>query len=249
MNKLKGQIALITGGNSGIGLATAKLFREQGAQVIITARSPQTYEAAKKEYSSLFDVIHADVTSLQDLDNLYAQIKAKYGRIDVLFANAGVAYFAPTETVEEGFFDSQFDTNVKGLYFTVSKAYPLLKDGSRIILTASTVSTKGFAGASVYSATKAAVRSFARTWAAEWGNRNIRVNVLSPGPIETPIFSKTGMNENEVKDFHSQMASTIALKRLGASEEMANVALFLASNDSSYMTGSDIIADGGYSQL
>ncbi len=248
MKKLTGQIAVITGGNSGIGFATARLFKEEGAQVVITARSPETFERARKEYGSHFDVIQTDVKDLKALDHLYAQVKEKYGRIDVLFANAGVAVFAPTELVDESFFNNQFDTNVKGLYFTVTKALPLLSPGARVILNASTVASKGLPGASVYSATKAAVRSFARTWAAEWGTQR-RVNVLSPGPITTPIYQKLGMGAKDLEGFEAQMAQTVALKRFGTAEEMANVALFLASLDSSYLTGTDIIADGGFSQL
>lgn len=249
MTKLNGQVAVITGGNSGIGLATAKLFKEQGAQVVITARSAETFEKAKKEFSQHFDVVQADVSSLASLDNFYSHIKTKYGKIDVLFANAGVAAFSPTEESDEKFFDAQFDTNVKGLFFTVTKASALLSPGARVVLNASTVSYKGFSGSSVYSATKAAVRSFARTWAAEWGHRGIRVNVLSPGPIHTPIFGKAGFAGDAFKEFETHMAGSVALKRFGEPEEMAKAALFLASHDSSYITGSDLVADGGYSQL
>ncbi len=249
MSKLNGQVAVVTGGNSGIGLATAKLFKAEGAKVVITARSAETFEKAQKEYGQHFDVVQADVSNLESLDKFYAHVKAKYGKIDVLFANAGVAAFSPTENVEEAFFNAQFDTNVKGLYFTVAKASALLSPGARVVLNASTVSYKGFSGSSVYSATKAAVRSFARTWATEWGPRNIRVNAVSPGPIETPIFGKMGMAGDDLKSFETHMAGSLALKRFGQADEIAKVALFLASDDSSFITGSDIVADGGFSQL
>lgn len=243
--KLQNKVALVTGGNSGIGLATAKLFKEQGAQVIITARSNDTFEKAKTEYGSHFDVVQADVSKAGDLDKLYAHIKNKYGKLDVLFANAGIAKMVPTtEETYEGF-DEQFNTNVKGLYFTVQKALPILAKGSSVVLTASVVGIKGFAGSSVYSATKAAVRSFARTWTAEIPVDQVRFNVLSPGPIETPIFDKMGM-----KDEHrAHLSSSLPIKRLGKSEEMAKAALFLASDDSSYVVGADLFADGGFGQI
>lgn len=245
MSKLANKIALITGGNSGIGLATAKLYKEQGAQVIITARSKETFEKAKQELGTYFDVIQTDVSKNEDLDRLYAHIKTKYGKLDVLFANAGIAYFAPTSEVTSDFFDNQFNTNVKGLFFTVAKALPLLSPGSSVVLNASVVASKGFPGASVYASTKAAVRSFARTWTAEIPVSDVRFNVLSPGPIETPIYDKLNMpEENRIA-----MASTLPIKRFGSAEEMAKVALFLASDDSSYICGAEIMADGGFGQV
>lgn len=243
--KLQNKIALVTGGNSGIGLATAKLFKEQGAQVIITARSPETFSKTQKEYGAHFDVVQADVSNKADLDRLYAHIKSKYGRLDVLFANAGIAAFSPTAEVNDEHFDSQFNTNVKGLYFTVQKALPILAKGSSVVLNASVVTQKGFPGSSVYSATKAAVRSFARTWSAEIPVDQVRFNVLSPGPIQTPIFDKMGMPEDQ----KNHMAQMLPIKRLGAPEEMANVALFLASSDSSFIVGAEIFADGGFGQV
>jgi len=191
----------------------------------------------------------ADVTREEDLERLYTAVKSRHGRIDVLFANAGVARFAPTEEVDSKFFDWQFDTNVKGLYFTVAKALPLMQKGGRIILNASTVSYKGLPGSSVYSATKAAVRSFARTWAAELATRGIAVNVLSPGPVETPIFEKMNMTQDQVKTFADSIQSSLPLGRFASAEEIARVALFLGSADSSFMTGSDVVADGGFSQI
>lgn len=249
MKKLENKIALITGGNSGIGLATAKLFKEHGATVVITARSPETYSTAKKELGHLFDVVQTDVSQSKDLDNLYTHIKNKYGKIDVLFANAGVAVFRPTVEVDYDFFDNQFNTNVRGLYFSVAKSLPLLNKGSSVILNASIVAVKGFPGGSVYSATKAAVRSFARTWTSEIPADLARFNVLSPGPIETPIYTKLGMSPEQTKDFAAGMTNTIPAKRFGTADEMANVALFLASNDSSYIRGADIMADGGFAQV
>lgn len=245
MTKLANKVALVTGGNSGIGLATAKLFKEQGARVIITARSNETFAKAKAEYGSLFDVVQADVSNVTELDRLYAHIKATYGKFDVLFANAGVAIFAPTTEVTPEFFDNQFNTNVKGLYFTVAKALPLLNAGSSVVLTASVVASKGFAGSSVYSATKAAVRNFARSWTAEIPVSDVRFNVLSPGPIETPILDKMGLPEGAAHSF----GESTAIKRLGRADEMAKAALFLASDDSSYVVGAELMADGGLGQV
>jgi NAD(P)-dependent dehydrogenase (short-subunit alcohol dehydrogenase family) len=249
MSKLQNKIAVITGGNSGIGLATAQTFKDQGATVIITARSKETYDIAYKEFGSKFDVVQADITKITDIENLYAHVKLKYGKIDILFANAGIAHFLPTELVEESFFDNQFNTNVKGLYFTVAKALPLLNQGAKIILNASAVSTKGLSGASVYSATKAAVRSFARIWATELAPRQIRVNVVSPGPVETPIYSKMKMDEEQMKDFSTFILNSVPLHRFANSDEIARTVLFLASDDSSYMTGVDLVVDGGFSQV
>lgn len=245
MTKLANKVALVTGGNSGIGLATAKLFKEQGARVIITARSNETFAKAKAEYGSLFDVVQADVSNVTELDRLYAHIKATYGKFDVLFANAGVAIFAPTTEVTPEFFDNQFNTNVKGLYFTVAKALPLLNPGSSVVLTASVVASKGFAGSSVYSATKAAVRNFARSWTAEIPVSDVRFNVLSPGPIETPILDKMGLPEGAAHSF----GESTSIKRLGRADEMAKAALFLASDDSSYVVGAELMADGGLGQV
>jgi len=247
--KLKNKIALITGGNSGIGLATAQLFKAEGAQVIITARSKETFERAQKEYGAHFDVIQADVSKLTELDSLYSQIKKKYGRLDVLFANAGIAHFAPTIETTPEFFDNHFNTNVKGLYFTVQKALPLLSKGSTVVVNASVVSLKGFPGSSVYSATKAAVRSFVRTWTAEIPIDQVRFNVLSPGPVNTPIFDKMGMPQAQKDQTVEQMGAMTPMKRVGRPEEMANVALFLASQDSSYVAGVELFADGGFGQI
>lgn len=249
IKKLDGKIALITGGNSGIGLATARLYKEQGAQVIITARSVETFKQARQELGDQFDVVQADVRKLQDLSQLYTHVRSQYGGIDILFANAGVAHFRPTLESTEDFFDQQFDTNVKGLYFTVAQALPLLRPGSSVILNASVVNIKGIAGASVYSATKAAVRSLARSWTAEIPVSQARFNVISPGPIETPIYSKMGMPAEAVSAFGEQMKAMVPAHRFGSPEEIASVALFLASPDSSYICGADIMVDGGFGQV
>lgn len=245
MGKLSNKVALITGGNSGIGLATAKLFREEGAKVIITARSKETFEKAQKELGTYFDVVQADVSKIEDLDRLLGHVKSKYGKFDVLFANAGVALFAPTSEVTPAFFDNQFNTNVRGLYFTVAKALPLLNPGSTVVLNASVVGSKGFPGASVYAATKAAVRNFARTWTAEIPVDQVRFNVLSPGPIETPIYEKLGMPDEQ----KAGMSNMTPIKRFGTADEMAKAALFLASSDSSYIAGVELFADGGFGQV
>lgn len=249
MNKLNGKTTLVTGGNSGIGLATAKSFKDNGAHVIITARSNETFAKAKKEYGSIFDVVQTDVSKPEELDRLYSHIKNKYGGLDVVFANAGIAIFKPTSDVDTEFFDQHFNTNVRGLYFTVAKALPLLNKGSSVILNASVVAGKGVAGSSVYSATKAAVRSFARTWTAEIPVDHVRFNVLSPGPIETPIYSKMGMGPDQLQGFGEFIKGSVPAKRFGSADEMASVALFLASNDSSYIAGANIIADGGFGQV
>ncbi len=247
--KLENKIALVTGGNSGIGLATAELFREQGAKVIITARTKESFEKAKNEFGDKFDIVKTDVSKLTELDNLFGHIKEKYRKLDVLFANAGVALFRPTSDSNEEFFDSQFNTNVKGLYFSVQKAIPLLSTGSSVILNASVVASKGVAGASVYAATKAAVRSLARSWTAEFLPDQIRFNVLSPGPIETPIYAKLGMPKEHLDAFAADMTSKLPARRFGTAQEMAQVALFLASKDASFINGADIAADGGFGQV
>lgn len=249
MGKLDGKVALITGGNSGIGLATARLFKENGARVVITASSTASFEKAKKELNHSFDLIQTDVSQLKDLDRLYDHINNSYGGLDVLFANAGIARFKPTTEIDAEFFDAQFNTNVRGLYFTVAKALPLLRKGSSVILNASVSARKSNPGASVYSATKAAVCSFSRTWTLEISPEKTRFNVLSPGPIETPIFNKTSLPTAELQGWMESMKKVSPLHRLGRPEEMAAVALFLASSDSSYICGADILADGGISQV
>lgn len=249
MDKLKNKVAVITGGNSGIGLATAQLYKKEGATVIITARSEKSYEKAKNELGSEFDIVKTDVTNLTEIDDLFSHVKEKYGRIDILFANAGIAHFAPISSVTEEFFDSQFNTNVKGLLFTVQKAASILSQGASVILNTSGVNTKGLHSSSVYAATKAAVRSLARTLSAELVEQGVRVNALSPGPVETPIYQKMGMSEEEITGFSQSIKQTTPIGRFGQAKELANVALFLGSDDSSFVLGSEIVADGGFSQL
>jgi NAD(P)-dependent dehydrogenase (short-subunit alcohol dehydrogenase family) len=249
MKKLEGKVALVTGGGSGIGLATAKLFKENGATVIITARNKDSLEKAKTEYGNIFDLVLTDVSKPEDLDRLYAHIKSKYSGLDVVFANAGVAGFQPTTDVTVESYNTLFDTNVRGVFFTVAKALPLLKKGSSVILTSSALGTKGTAGGAAYSAGKAAVRSFARSWTAEIPVENIRFNVLSPGPVETPIYGKMGLTQEQIGGMSNALIAGIPARRFGQSDEIAKVALFLASSDSSYIVGADISADGGFAQV
>jgi NAD(P)-dependent dehydrogenase (short-subunit alcohol dehydrogenase family) len=249
MKKLNDKVALITGGNSGIGLATANLFREHGATVIITARSTETFHKAQHELGRAFDIVQTDVSNLGDLDRLYAHIQSTYGRLDIVFANAGVAMFRLTPECDLEFFEQHFNTNVKGLYYTVAKALPLLSKGSSVVLNASVAKDRGLPGASVYSATKAAARSFARSWTAEIPVEHVRFNVLSPGPIETPIFGKLGMSSEQWDAFEANTKAALPIHRFGTADEMAKAALFLASDDSSYLCGADLVADGGYSQV
>jgi NAD(P)-dependent dehydrogenase (short-subunit alcohol dehydrogenase family) len=247
--KLAGKIALITGGTSGIGLATAKLFEQEGAQVIVTGRGAAALSDAKQKLSSSALVLQSDAGKLADVRSLIAEIKSKFGRIDALFANAGVGFFVPFEQVTEESFDSQFNINVKGLYFTVQEALPLIPDGGAILLNASVAASKGFSGSTVYSATKAAVRSLGRTLATELAPRRIRVNTVSPGPVETPIFTKMGMSEEQARQAVDGMAQGVALKRAGQPEEIAHAALFLLSSDSAYVTGAELLVDGGLAAL
>ena len=246
MSKLQGKIALVTGGNSGIGLATAKLLASEGAQVIITGRRKDELDKAVADIGHKAVGVQGDVSKLADLDRLYAEVKQKFGRLDVLFANAGVAFLAPVEQVTEEHFDKHFNINVKGLFFSVQKALPLMTNGGSIVLTSSVVNTKGMGNFSIYSATKAAVRSFARTLTAELVQKKIRVNVVSPGPIETPIFEKTGLPKEQLEEFGASVAKTVPMGRFGKPEEIAKAVLFLASqDDSSYITGVDLYVDGG----
>jgi NAD(P)-dependent dehydrogenase (short-subunit alcohol dehydrogenase family) len=249
MGKLDGKIALITGGSTGIGLATAKLFQEEGAQVIITGRNASGIAAAQKELGPRALAIASDTSKLKDIAGLIDAVRQKSGRIDILFANAGVAKFQPFGEIEESFFDEHFDINVKGLFFTIQAALPLIPSGGSILLTASVVSKKGFSGSSVYAATKAAVRSFGRTLATELAPRGIRVNTLSPGPVATPLFAKMGISEEAAGQLQERMSQAVALKRMGTSEEIARAALFLSSDDASLVVGAELFADGGLAEL
>ena len=247
--KLEGKIALVTGGSSGIGLATAQQFVKDGAFVYITGRRQSELDKAAKAIGNNVKAVRADASSLPDLDRLFTQIKQEKGRLDVVFANAGQAKFVPLSDVTEELYDQIFDTNVKGVLFTVQKALPLIPDGGSIILNASVVSTKGFAAASVYSATKAAVRSFARSLTTDLKDRGIRVNAISPGPIETPIFDGFGESEKDRNDLKKHFASQVPLGRMGRPDEIAKAAAFLASTDASFVAGVELFVDGGLGQV
>ncbi len=247
--KLAGKIALITGGNSGIGLATAKRFVDEGAFVFITGRRQAELDAAVQELGSSAVGIQSDVSNLADLDRVVATIKEQQGRLDVLFANAGIAEFAPLDAVTEAQYDRQFDINVKGTFFTVQKALPLLVEGAAIILMASIVGSKGFESNSVYSATKAAIRSLARTLTSDLKARRIRVNAISPGPIETPGLNGVIDSPEQLAQFKAQMMSAVPLGRIGDADEIAKAVVFLAADDSSYVTGVELFVDGGMAQV
>jgi NAD(P)-dependent dehydrogenase (short-subunit alcohol dehydrogenase family) len=245
VGKLEGKIALITGGNSGIGLATAKQFVNEGAYVFITGRRDPELTKAVKEIGKNVTAVQGDVSKLGDLDCLFAQIKQEKGKLDIVFANAGIAKYAPLGTITEEHYDSIFDINVKGLLFTVQKALPLLPDGASIILNASIVASKGFSSNSVYSATKAAVRSFARSWTTDLKHRHIRVNAVSPGYTDTPPWHATEAAEEGIK----MISNNIPLGRFGTPDEIAKAVLFLASDDASYITGAELFVDGGFAQV
>ncbi|MFL5330401.1 MAG: glucose 1-dehydrogenase [Gemmataceae bacterium] len=249
MAKLAGKVALVTGGNSGMGLASARLLAEEGANVVITGRRQKDLDVAAASIGPNALAVQGDVSKLADLDRLFATIKEKFGGLDIVFANAGLGTLAPLGQVSEEQFDREFDVNVKGLFFTVQKALPLLREGGSIILNASVAATKGMEAFSVYSATKAAVRSFARTWTTDLKARKIRVNALSPGPIETPIFTKMGLSHEQASGFKNSLPGMVPLGRMGTSEEIAKTVLFLASDDSSYITGIDLVVDGGFAQI
>ena len=249
MKTLDGKVAVITGGSSGIGLATAKLFQQAGAKVAISGRNQKSLDDAVKELGTGTVAVRSDVSKLSDLDTLFEVVAKKLGRIDVLFANAGVAKFAPVADVSEDSYNETFDINVKGVFFTVQKAIPRMNDNGSIILNTSFVNQAGVPTTSVYAASKAAVRSLARALAAELAARGIRVNVVSPGPISTPIYGKLGLPKEAVDAFAANIMSQVPLKRFGKPEEVAQSALFLASNASSYVTGIELNVDGGLGQI
>jgi NAD(P)-dependent dehydrogenase (short-subunit alcohol dehydrogenase family) len=247
--KLAGKIAVVTGGSSGIGLATAKRFVEEGALVVITSRREKELKEAAALIGRNVTTVAGDISRLEDLDRLYAVVKEKHGHIDVLFANAGWGEVAPLETATEAHFDKTFDLNAKGTFFTVQKALPLFKDGGSIILTSSVANVRGDAAFTAYAASKAAVRSFARGWTVELKDRKIRVNSMSPGPIETPALENAGLTAEQVKQAAAQFASEVPLGRRGKAEEVAAAVVFLASDESSYVTGVDLAVDGGMAQV
>jgi NAD(P)-dependent dehydrogenase (short-subunit alcohol dehydrogenase family) len=255
MKKLEGKVAVITGGSSGIGLATAQRFvSEEGAYVFITGRRQSELDAAVKQIGKNNNNIigvQGDVSNLADLDRLYATVKEQKGHIDILFANAGIGEFALLGEITEAHFDKTFGINVKGLLFTVQKALPLFQDGSAgsIILNASIASSKGFEMSTVYSATKAAIRSFARTWTVDLKDRKIRVNAISPGPIDTPIFSSVIQTEEQIEQIKASLVASVPMGRMGSPDEVAKAVSFLASDDSSYVTGIELFVDGGMAQI
>ncbi len=247
--KLKGKVAVITGGNSGIGLAIAKDYAAQGASVVISGRNKKTLDEAAASIGNDTLAVQGDVSNLADLDSLFQKVAERHKTIDILVANAGIAAFTPIDQVSEKAFDEISDINFKGLFFTVQKAVPLLNKGASVILVSSIANQVGMNTFSVYSATKAAVRSLSRTLSAELLPKGIRVNTLSPGPIETPLFDRMGMTKEMQTDFGKQITSKVPMGRFGSSEEMAKAATFLASSDSSYVAGAEIVADGGMSQI
>jgi NAD(P)-dependent dehydrogenase (short-subunit alcohol dehydrogenase family) len=243
MGKLQGKVAVITGGSTGIGFAAADLFVKEGAHVFITGRRQKELDAAVKAIGNHVTGVQGDVAKLSDLDRLYETVKASGRRIDIVFANAGVGEFLPLGKITEEHYDKLFDTNVKGTLFTVQKALPLLNDGASIILTGSVASVKGTPAFWVYGATKAAMRNFVRAWTVELKERRIRSNVLSPGPTDTPILI------GQPTDVIARIVSTIPMGRMGTSDEIAKAALFLASDDSSFVTGIELFVDGGRAQI
>jgi NAD(P)-dependent dehydrogenase (short-subunit alcohol dehydrogenase family) len=234
MKKLEGKTALITGGTSGIGRAAAELFEREGARVLVSGRTASGPYAVK-----------CDITKLSDISAMASEVRDRLGRIDILFVNAGVCRFEAIDRVDEAFFDEHFDTNVKGAFFTVQQILPLIPDGGTILLNASVAGRIGRPRISVYAATKAALRSFGRTLAAELAPRGIRVNTISPGPVQTPLFPKMNLPQEAIDNIQKRMAESTALKRFASVEEIARAALFLASADASYMTGAELQVDGG----
>lgn len=248
MNKLENKITVITGGNSGIGLATAKLFKQEGAKVIVNARNETRLNETLKTDALHFDkILKADVTRIADIENLYKQVEDEFGKIDVLFLNAGIGQMIPLEILDEKLFDELVDTNFKGVFFGIQKALPHMNDGASIIVTTSVTNQMSDPLMTAYAGTKAAVASLIKTVAMSVNKRNIRVNALSPGPVETPIFSKVGIPTDQLDDMKEMLNGMIPLGRMGSVEELAKAVLFLASNDSTFMTGSEMVVDGGFS--
>ena len=248
--KLEGKVALVTGGSSGLGLATAQRFAAEGARVFITGRRQAELDAAVALIGAGAIGVQGDIAKLEDLDRLYEIIRQKAGRLDVLFANAGGGAFMPLGQITEAHFDKTFGINVKGTLFTVQKALPLMPDGASIVLNGSIAAVKGFPAFSVYAATKAALRSFARSWSVDLKQRRIRVNVVAPGTVVTPGYkTELGMTDDQIKEFDAQAAATTPLGRTGTPDEIAKAVLFLASDDSSYVTGIELFVDGGAAQV
>lgn len=249
MKRLEGKVAVVTGGNSGIGLASARRLQEEGARIVITGRDARTLDAAVSDIGSGSFAVQSDVTKLEDIDRLFSVVESKLGKIDVLFANAGIAKFAPYAATPEALFDELFAINVKGVYFTLQKSLPHLRDGASVIVTTSVAGSKGTENMGIYAATKAAVRSFARTAAAELQGRNIRVNAVAPGPIATPIFGRSGLTDEQIEGFKAGISGRVPMRRIGRPEEIASAVAFLASDDASYITGIELNVDGGMANL
>jgi len=249
MPRLDGKISLVTGGTSGIGLAAATALAKDGAQVYITGRRERELATAVQQIGRSATGVRGDGSNTQDLDRLFAQINNEKGRIDILFANAGIAKYAALGNINEELYDSIFNVNVKGVLFTVQKALPLMPDGASIILNASVVGSKGLSSNSVYSATKASIRSFARTWTTDLKHRRIRVNAISPGTIDTPGLNDLLASGDAGEQRRKMVASAIPLGRFGHPDEVARAVVFLASDDSSYITGSELFVDGGFAQV
>jgi len=246
VKKLQDKVAVITGGTTGIGQAAARLFHDHGARVFITGRNDKTLAEAKTHLPADITAIRSDASNLDDIDALAAELKKKAGRVDVLYVNAGIARFMPFESITPELFDEMFNINVRGAYFTIQKLLPLMGEGSSIVLTTSIAADLGMATSSAYGATKAALSSLARTLSNELAPRGIRINEVSPGPIETPIYDKLGMPADQVDGFKGMMSELVPVKRFGSAEEVAKAALFLASADSSYLLGAKIRIDGGF---
>ncbi|OGT82846.1 MAG: hypothetical protein A3H91_11420 [Gammaproteobacteria bacterium RIFCSPLOWO2_02_FULL_61_13] len=244
--RFQDQVVLVTGGNSGIGLASAMAFANEGARVVITGRNAETLSASAERIGQGAMAIQSDSSDLDAMDKLMLEIRQAHGRIDVLFANAGIGEFAPVEAVSEGFWNRIIGTNLKGPYFTVQKALPMMQKGGSIVLNASVAHAMGIPNASVYSASKAAIRSLARSLAAELVGRGIRVNSISPGAIETPILGRSGLNEEQQSAVRKSFTDNVPMQRFGTADEAANAVLFLASDEASYITGIDMLVDGGW---
>jgi len=249
MGRLENKVAVITGGNSGIGLATAHLFKAEGAQVIINARNEQRLAETKADVGDAFDVLQLDVSKVDEIESFFNQVGAKYGKIDALFLNAGIGVFQPLEAWDEATFDHVINVNLKGVFFSVQKALPYLAEGASIVINTSISNQKGIPASSVYAASKAAIRSLARTLSTELLPKGVRVNAVSPGPISTPIYDKMGMPQEQLDEFAAGIQSQVPLGRFGTPEEVANAILFFASPESSYVVGTELVVDGGMTTL
>jgi NAD(P)-dependent dehydrogenase (short-subunit alcohol dehydrogenase family) len=249
MKRLEGKVAVVTGGNSGIGLAAAKRLHDEGARVAISGRDKKTLDEAVAYVGKDVLAVQSDVSKLSEIDQFLAAVSQKFGKIDILFANAGIGQFVPLPATTEQIYDNMFDINAKGAFFTIQKALPHLNDGASVILNTSVVSHEGIANGSVYAGTKAAMRSFTRSMAAELVDRKIRVNAVAPGPIATPIISRNGIPKEALDAMQSKLIASVPMKRMGTPEEVAGAVAFLASSDASFITGVEIDVDGGRGQI